>query len=108
MFQVFGIIHLAMFIASPIFGHFLPRLGLRRVFSFGVTFINILHVEESSFPKGSGYGRLCLLFWPLRSGPIHMGFPRLLLCTEVSFSTYHYELSPYIRIVEGVAEAGAW
>ena len=40
-FQVFGIIHLAMFIASPIFGHFLPRLGLRRVFSFGVTFVKI-------------------------------------------------------------------
>ena len=39
--QVFGIIHLAMFIASPIFGHFLPRLGLRRVFSFGVILIKI-------------------------------------------------------------------
>ena len=47
---------------------------------------------ESSFLIGSGHGRLCLLFWPLGSGPIHMGLPRLLLCTEVTFATYHCEI----------------
>jgi MFS family permease len=33
---VFGIIHLAMFLAGPLFGRFMPRLGVRSVFVFGV------------------------------------------------------------------------
>jgi len=33
---VFGIIHLAIFISSPVFGHYLPRLSLRAVFGFGL------------------------------------------------------------------------
>ncbi len=33
---VFGIIHLAMFLAGPIFGRYMPRLGVRAVFVFGV------------------------------------------------------------------------
>ena len=33
---VFGIIHLAIFISSPLFGHYLPRLSLRAVLGFGL------------------------------------------------------------------------
>ena len=33
---VFGIIHLSIFISSPVFGHYLPRLSLRAVFGFGL------------------------------------------------------------------------
>ena len=33
---VFGIIYLAMFIFGPLFGHYLPRLGVKYVFIFGV------------------------------------------------------------------------
>ena len=33
---VFGIIHLAMFVAGPVFGHCLPRLGVRPVLVFGL------------------------------------------------------------------------
>jgi len=74
---VFGIIHLAMFIASPIFGHFLPRLGLRRVFSFGVL---------------ATAGCACCF-----------GLLGLVQSTW-GFLGFSYAL----RIVEGVAEAGAW
>ena len=70
LFQVFGIIHLAMFIASPLFGHFLPRLGLRRVFSFGVKLI-FWHTQEfHTWSSGAERGvllsflkRFCKRFW---------------------------------------------
>ena len=74
---VFGIIHLAMFLAGPVFGHFMPRLGVKYVFVFGVL--------------GTAFCACCfgLLGY----------FP-----TKWSFLGTSYAL----RIIEGIAEAGAW
>ena len=74
---VFGIIHLAMFLAGPIFGHFMPRLGVKYVFIFGVL--------------GTAF---CACFFGLLGY-----FP-----TKWSFLGTSYGL----RVLEGVAEAGAW
>ena len=43
---VFGIIHLAIFISSPVLGHYLPHLSLRAVLGFGL-------VSTSSLPSPS-------------------------------------------------------
>jgi MFS family permease len=74
---VFGIIHLAMFFAGPLFGKFMPYLGVRRVFMFGVlgtavcgcVFGLLQYVEHTWAFLGCSYG---------------------------------------LRLLEGVAEAGAW
>jgi len=74
---VFGIIHLAMFLAGPVFGHYMHRLGVKHVFIFGVL--------------GTAF---CACFFGFLGY-----FP-----TKWSFLGTSYGL----RIVEGVAEAGAW
>jgi len=74
---VFGIIHLAMFLAGPLFGKYMSVLGVYRVFVFGVVGTGVC---------GCLFG--CLTF----------------LNTTWSFLGCSYAL----RILEGVAEAGAW
>lgn len=74
---VFGIIHLAMFFAGPIFGRYMAVLRVKAVFIFGVL----------------GTGICACLFGFLTFIPSKWGF--------LGFSYA-------IRIVEGVAEAGAW
>jgi len=74
---VFGIIHLAMFLAGPLFGKYMSRLGVYWVFVFGVV----------------GTGVCGCLFGLLTYLP-----------TTWSFLGCSYAL----RILEGVAEAGAW
>lgn len=74
---VFGIIHLAMFFAGPIFGRYMAVLRVKAVFIFGVL----------------GTAVCALLFGFLTFIPSKWGF--------LGFSYA-------IRIVEGIAEAGAW
>jgi len=74
---VFGIIHLAMFVCGPLFGKYMPVLGVYRVFIFGVLatavcsslFGLLTYIEHTWAFLGCSYG---------------------------------------LRLLEGVAEAGAW
>jgi len=74
---VFGIIHLSMFLAGPFFGKFMGRLGVYRVFIFGVL----------------GTALCGCLFGLLTYLPSTWAF---LGCSYA------------LRILEGIAEAGAW
>eukprot|EP00088_Acartia_fossae_P044123 TRINITY_DN4676_c0_g1_i3.p1 TRINITY_DN4676_c0_g1~~TRINITY_DN4676_c0_g1_i3.p1 ORF type:complete len:484 (-),score=84.86 TRINITY_DN4676_c0_g1_i3:282-1733(-) len=74
---VFGIIHLAMFVFGPVFGRFMPYLGVYRVFIFGVL---------GTAACGCLFGVLTYLD-----------------------NTWAFLGCSYgLRLLEGVAEAGAW
>lgn len=74
---VFGIIHLAMFLAGPLFGKYMSNIGVFRVFVFGVVGTSVC---------GCLFGLLTFLN-----------------------DTYLFlGLSYGLRILEGIAEAGAW
>jgi MFS family permease len=74
---VFGIIHLAMFLCGPLFGKYMPVLGVYRVFIFGVL----------------GTAVCGLLFG---------------LLTYLENTWAFLGCSYGLRLLEGVAEAGAW
>eukprot|EP00088_Acartia_fossae_P018660 TRINITY_DN20780_c0_g1_i1.p1 TRINITY_DN20780_c0_g1~~TRINITY_DN20780_c0_g1_i1.p1 ORF type:complete len:434 (-),score=65.50 TRINITY_DN20780_c0_g1_i1:268-1569(-) len=74
---VFGIIHLAMFLAGPLFGRYMPRIGVFNVFVFGILGTAVC---------GCLFG----------------------LLTYVNDTWLFLGASYLLRILEGVAEAGAW
>lgn len=74
---VFGIIHLAMFVCGPLFGKYMHKLGVYRVFIFGVLGTAVC---------GCAFGFLTYLD-----------------------NTWAFLGCSYgLRLLEGVAEAGAW
>lgn len=42
---VFGVIHLAIFVSGPIFGKYMHRLGVRKVYFFGVISTSVCAVS---------------------------------------------------------------